>query len=61
MNQLQKDAVRDLLNGIVIICMIVVISIAFGLIITSPSHASECEDCGCTTVIETFELDGTAL
>ena len=60
MNNLQRDVVRDILNGIVVIAMIVVISIGIGLLITSPAHADE----GCTVqTVETeeFTIAGTAL
>lgn len=62
MNNLQRDVVRDILNGIVIICMIIIISVGFALVVTSEAHASECYVCGCATPeVETVEIKGNAL
>ena len=61
MNNLQRDVVRVILDGVVVIAMIIVISVGFALLVAAPAHSAECYECGCTTETETFEIEGNAL
>jgi len=68
MNEQQKDLVRYILNGIVSICIIVLVSLAFTVIVAEPVRsapvepaAPECYTCGCVTKADTFEFTGTVL
>jgi len=68
MNQAQKDLVRYILNGIVSICIIVLVSLAFAVIVADPVISApaepaepECHTCGCVSQAETFKFTGTLL
>lgn len=71
MNAQKKDLVRYILNGIVSICIIIIISAAFALVATdakgfwSPVEVEvvepECHTCGCVSQTKSITITASAL
>jgi len=71
MTPMQKDLVRYILNGLVSICIIVLVSLAFAVMVADPVRSDpfdpiepakpECHACGCVVEAETFNFTGTVL
>jgi len=68
MNEQQKDLVRYILNGIVSICIIVLVSLAFAVIVAEPVRSApaeptepECTTCGCVSKTESINIAGNLL
>ena len=62
MKNLHKNVVRDFLNGIILLSVVVLVALVLFVVGIQNAHASDCYVCGCTTPeVETIEISGNAL
>lgn len=61
MIKLHKNIVRDFLNGVMLLCIVVLVAMVLFVVGMQDAHASECYVCGCTVEVETLKIKGNAL
>ena len=62
MIKLHENVVRDFLNGIILLCIIVLVALILFIAGMQDAHAGDCYVCGCTTeTVEPVTINGNAI